>query len=171
MRLWLWPDLIWARVSGPTSCLLIIKPLLFPGLDGCASVALVYAWRVSREKISRKPGEPGACVWVRDSDTGVTIHKAEAESAERSVRDQGQEVWLTPSAWSQPGHTRYCDSQSRSCEQSDRDINSGCAVMEWACPVAKVVCVISRWGERSVLSSQQEDLCRLYNSESFSKVL
>lgn len=47
-------------VSGLKNCLLTIKPLFFPGLDGCASVALVYAWRVSREKISRQPGEPGA---------------------------------------------------------------------------------------------------------------
>ena len=49
-----------ALVSGLKTCLLTIKPLFFPGLDGCASVALVYAWRVSREKISRQPGEPGA---------------------------------------------------------------------------------------------------------------
>ena len=80
-------DLICARVRCLKSCLLIIKPLLFPGLDGCGSVALVYAWRVSREKISRKPG--ALRVWVCDSDTRVTIHKAEAE---RSARDQGQEV-------------------------------------------------------------------------------
>ena len=57
--------------------------MLLPGLDGCASVALVYAWRVSREKISRKPGEPGAV-----SDTGVTITKQRGGE----IRPGGQEV-------------------------------------------------------------------------------
>ena len=107
-----------------------VKPLLFPGLDGCASVALVYAWRVSREKNQSQARRASVC--------DIQDHKAERR------REQTQGAGgVTDIEWSQS--IMWLD------HVSNRDIN-GVRVKQWG-RLSRVVCLSSRccWAKRSVV--------------------